>query len=296
MSRMGDREMLLRVQRADSPDATVELRVPMKGFEPDDVIAGTTDPDHADDPFRVTTLKTKPGGVKDQDYDYYDFQKRMKLLAGRPAVVQVLRVSHGAKGDVTSTMADVLVPPAFHLTFGLKMKMGEVAAVRPPASDTVKEGDTIVSAKVMQDDRLLGEDLPKGALDPVRLPFELERAVDPASDRSKVRVELTVNRWGEHNEQKPVTLTVQWDDRWRFDQEMPFNPASPMAIPELGIAYRVESTIVEVRPDSPAAKAGLQPNDRIVEICFKESEKGGPGKWGYWHKMASKRVKGGADR
>ena len=53
-------------------------------------------------------------------------------------------------------MAEVLLPPAFHLTLGLKMKMGEVAAVRPPAADKVKEGDTIVSAKVTQDERLLG--------------------------------------------------------------------------------------------------------------------------------------------
>ena len=276
MSRMGDREMVLRVRCAATPEATVELRVPFKGFEPDDIIAGTTDPDHADDPFNVTTLAPTPGGVKGRDYDYYDFQRRMKLLAGRPAVVRVLRETQGVNGEgVTSKMAEVLVPPAFHLTFGLKMKMGDAAAVRPPASDKVKEGDRIVSAKVMQDDRLLGE-IAEGALDPVRLPFELDKAVNAASDRSKVRVDLTVNRWGEHNEQKPVTLTLNWDDRWRFDQELPFNPASPIAIPELGIAYRVESTIVEVRPESPAVKAGLQPNDRIVEISLQTDREGRP--------------------
>ncbi len=149
MSRMGDREMVLRVRRAATPEATVELRVPFKGFEPDDIIAGTTDPDHADDPFNVTTLAPTPGGVKGRDYDYYDFQRRMKLLAGRPAVVRVLRETQGVNGEgVTSKMAEVLVPPAFHLTFGLKMKMGDAAAVRPPASDKVKEGDVILAARV----------------------------------------------------------------------------------------------------------------------------------------------------
>ena len=81
----------------------------------------------------------------------------MKLLAGRPAVVRVLREVAGTGDSKTSTMTDILTPPAFHLTFGLKMKMGEVAAVRSPASDKVKEGDVIVSAKVTQDDRTLGE-------------------------------------------------------------------------------------------------------------------------------------------
>ncbi len=266
------------------------------------------------------------------------------------------------------------MPPAFHLTLGLKMKMGETAAVRPPATDKVKEGDVILAARVTGGPKTAqavseiraagllaspaqgltlpasafipdggevslldlpfdqirktaqalsevraagllaspaqGLTLPASAfvpdggevpplnlpLDPVRLPYELERAaaLPERIDPNEGHAVLTVNRWGEHNEQKPVTLTVSWDDRWRFDQELAFNPASPMAIPELGIAYRVESTVVEVRPESPAAKAGLQPNDRLVEICYKQSEKGGPGKWGYWHKMAAKRVKGGA--
>ncbi len=122
MSRMGGREMVLRVRRAGSA-GEAEMRVPFKGFEPDDIITGTTDPEHADDPFNVKQLKEKPGVEPGKEYDYYDFQERMKLLAGRPVVVRVLRESHGAS-DVTSRMESVLVPPAFHWTLGLKMKMG----------------------------------------------------------------------------------------------------------------------------------------------------------------------------
>ena len=50
-----------------------------------------------------------------------------------------------------------------------------------------------------------------------------------------------------------------------------------MAIPELGIAYRVESTVVSFKDGSPAANAGLQPNDRIEEISFRQFEKDSPG-------------------
>ena len=46
MSRMGDRGMLLQVQRGGSARRWWTSAVPAKGFEPDDVIVGTTDPDH----------------------------------------------------------------------------------------------------------------------------------------------------------------------------------------------------------------------------------------------------------
>ncbi|HVS35746.1 MAG TPA: site-2 protease family protein [Gemmataceae bacterium] len=327
MSGMGDREMVLKVRRGGK-QAEEDMHVPAGGFEWDDVIVGVTEPSDAGRPFHVTPLKARPAPAT--DYDSYDFEMRMTQLAGLPAVVEVLREVHEANEAVNSKTAKVFVPPAFHRALGMKMKMGEVAAVRPPATDKVKEGDTILAARVtagpkaaqtlaaLQAVGLLAAppagpnlavaacrpagdeatllDLPQDRLDPVRLPYELEKATGVVESLapSDLHVILTVNRWGDNHEQKPTPVTLDWDAKWRYDQELPFNPASPMAIPELGIAYRVESTIVEVTPDKPAAKAALQPNDRIVEICFKTSEKNGPGKYGYWHKMAAKRVKNGA--
>ena len=51
---------------------------------------------------------------------------------------------------MTSSRANVLVPPAFHVTLGMKMKMGEVAAVRDhsAATDKVQPGDKIMAAGV----------------------------------------------------------------------------------------------------------------------------------------------------
>ncbi len=66
-----------------------------------------------------------------------------------------------------------------------------------------------------------------------------------------------------------------------------------MAVPELGVAYRVESTVVHVDENSPAAKAGIQPNDRVEAIAFKKREKNGPGKWDAWDEMKSDRSKPG---
>ncbi len=135
-----DLVLVLKVKRGGK-EPEVEVRVPFKGFEPDDVLTGTTDPDDADHPFHVAVLKARPGASG--EYDPYDFHKRMTQLAGRPAVVEVQREAHGPNEVVTSTTARVLVPPAFHQRLGLKVKMGDVAAVRAPATEKMKEGDVI---------------------------------------------------------------------------------------------------------------------------------------------------------
>ena len=70
--------------------------VPAKGFDFDDAIAATTDPDHPDDLFNVKKLRTKPGGEAGRDHDYFDYQDRLKRLAGKPIMMQVLRVKKGA--------------------------------------------------------------------------------------------------------------------------------------------------------------------------------------------------------
>ena len=297
MRGLDGRDMVLYVVRKETrpmkgpPEE--KLVVPARGFDFDDVIAATTDPDHPDDLFTVKELRTKPGGEAGRDYDFFDYQERLKRLEGRPMVMQVLRVKKGPNDAVTSSRANVLVPPAFHVTLGMRMKMGEVSAIRDhsPASDKIQPGDKIVAARVTAGGASLLE-LPESRLDPVRLPYDLEQAAGRASAGTAVQVVLTVKRWDAH-EQKDAEVPLEWDDAWRFDEELPIGEASAMAIPELGIAYRVESTVVQVEKGSAADKAGVQPNDRVEEICFKRREKNGPGKWDSWDEMKSDRTKPG---
>ncbi len=85
-----------------------KIVVPAKGFAFGDVIAATTDPDHPDDVLTVKPLKAKAGSEAGRDFDFFDYQERMKLLAGKPVVMQVLRVVNGPNDATTSSFANVL--------------------------------------------------------------------------------------------------------------------------------------------------------------------------------------------
>ena len=86
---------------------------------------------------------------------------------------------------------------------------------------------------------------------------------------------------------------MRWDDRWQLGDEAPLSPTSPLSIPQLGLAYQVESTVVKVEPNSPAAKAKVKDNDEVRAIRFRQGGKtfGGDVKWGVWNDMASKRAR-----
>ncbi len=142
-----------------------------------------------------------------------------------------------------------------------------------------------------------------GDFDPCRLPFHLSQVA--AKTPGPKFVQLTVNRPnppgtpqnGDNNDDKHKASTevvvgpMVWDDSWDFDVEYPSQSMASLAIAPLGIAYRVDSTIVAVTPNSPADKAGLQSNDEVVEIAMRKySEKDMlPGDWTNWLKMDATR-------
>jgi regulator of sigma E protease len=68
---------------------------------------------------------------------------------------------------------------------------------------------------------------------------------------------------------------VDWDFTWEDDEETPVNIASPMPIPELGIAYQVQTTVENVAENCLARQAGLEKDDVILEVWFKEFAKPG---------------------
>jgi regulator of sigma E protease len=227
--------------------------------------------------------------------DPFVFRQRLVLLAGKPMVIQVVRAGDAEGADPVN----IFVPPAYHWTLGLRMKMGKVAAIRKksPAEEAgLRPGEEIKSVKLQYGNEpavTLDED----ALDPVRLPFELNRRIhaDPKKDVKQWRVRVTVSGTQDHDAQKERTLEpMTWDDSWELDGDSPNQPWAPMSIPQLGIAYWVESTVVKVAPGSPAAVAKLKAGDEIREMRLRVGGKTADAEktWGPWVSMASTRGQG----
>jgi regulator of sigma E protease len=332
-----------------------------------DVIIGTTDPDH---PERVTELREDPRNPGSGRRDYFEFGSRMHRLAGKDVVIQVRR--HGsqeeAKIRVPPAFHYVLgVRMAMgEITAVRDDSPGQIAGVNPPRQDpsgrdvrgdvikqvqvlTVQKGklrwitwnDKEWDVKGVPGQREMDTSPPQSAtvhtlreLDPLRLPFELERW-----SRSQVNAEAFLNLFDKNKDKglskaelslppsfdfdqldanhdgtldadeianllKTVVLTVertkaldsqgnigterldlrmQWRESWETDKEGAFNPMSPLAVPGLGIAYRVRTTIEKVRPGSPAAEAGLLEGDTIKHIRFKKRDpKTGEAEWARW--------------
>ncbi len=267
-------EITVRVRGKDGK--TRDVQVPADGFHFGDRIVGTTNPASPDQPYNLEPLPldaNPPDPNKPRLANAFVFRERMRQLAGKPAVLQVKRAMRheGEEGKQVS----ILVPPAYHHTFGMVMQMGKVAAVRAPAEKQVEVGDVIVGASLRYNGGKWGP-LPAEALDPVRLPYELDRRVhaDAGRDPTKWEVRLTVERTVAHNPRTRLELgPLKWDDSWKLGDEAPATPAAPMSIPQLGIAYRVECTIRSVKPGSPAARAGLEEGDIITAIRFREAGK-----------------------
>jgi membrane-associated protease RseP (regulator of RpoE activity) len=295
MSLAGDRTMELRVLRSGAAAGAKPESVALRpgGFAFDDRIVGTTDPATPERPFNVTYLPAPPDDSEKRAAEGpFLFRRRMAALAGRPVVMRVER-----DGGVVE---DVFVPPAYHRTLGLRMKMGEIAAVRSPAAEAFDQakvprvGMRISGVSVAYDGEPF-RPLLDGPIDPVRLPSDLERHVnaDPRRDPSKWRVQLKVRGKIHHDSNEERTLPpMAWDASFAVGEEASLARSSPMSIPQLGVAYRVESTVEAVEPGSPAERAGFKAGDQVQQMRFRDGGKTPDAeKWTKWLEMASKRGK-----
>jgi RIP metalloprotease RseP len=302
---LSGKKMIVHVlpKKADEKAKPIEREVPLEGFHWNDAILGCTEVQDARsyNPFRIRELPRDPrhdrrdadptdGG---EQRDPFVFHHRLRQLAAMPIVVQVRR------GDPNNTslrqppangeLVNLFLPPAYHFTFGMRMKMGKVAAVREGSSAAragVQKGDELIKVVMTGES---GEKLyAQEDLDPERLPFELVQAA--AKQRGKKKVTLTVRREAERAAKEITCEPVEWDERWNDDTEVPLGAASPLPIPQLGVAYWVLSQIVEVKPGSPAAQAGLKKDDTLTELrVWGTSRFTRELGWGEWESLESDR-------
>lgn len=256
---------------------TVEVRRPGAGspvkiqttpgtFHFLDTILATTDPDQPD---RVTPLPPDEHNPGSGLGDSFALRQSFELLAGKFMTVRVRR-GHGEE-------VDLIVPPAYHVTLGVWLEMGAISAIRddsPAQKAGVQVGNilqkveltdlqggraTFVAAKANGD--------PRPTVDPLQLPYELRKW---AAGRKGVKARLWVGAPKGNDELKVQERpALDWDDSetWRFAREVPLNVTSPIAIPELGLAYMVLPRVEKVVHPGPDG-ASLEVDDVIKQVRF----------------------------
>jgi regulator of sigma E protease len=241
-------------------------------FQAGDRIVAMTDPA---DPAAATPLAS-----------YADYQRRMVLLAGKDVTFRARRAG-AAEG---SEPVAVTAKPAFRHDLGVRVRMGEVVALRAggtaeaagvvarkEAGPRPTRGDRI-KAVLLPPDRggkrvwyVAGEvdwkkkefeaPDPKAVdvrpLDPLLLPHQLNRWAD---GRAGLSVELVVSRQA-HPTDETVRVKVDFDPSYRFDRETVTLPNSPLPVSGLGLAYWVEGIIDDVTAGGPADQAKAAAGD-----------------------------------
>jgi regulator of sigma E protease len=292
LRKLAGEPMVIRVRQREGGPAE-ERAVPAEGFTCGDTIVGMSRPPSsggaAYDPFRVEALPPDPRNPESGFCDVFEYFRRLDQCRGLPIVVQVRR--EGAAAGAAPV--DLFVPPAYHWTFGMRMKMGAVAALRENSAAALAgllKGDLLVRVemKTKEGKTLLAlEDL-----DPERLPYQLRHAA--AAEPGPKVVVLAVKRPGSSQE-RTVLPPADWDDSWDYDIEEPLSVAAPLPVPQLGLAYYIEDRIVEVKPGSPAQAAGLQEKDRLEEAwCKFWSDNSKDTTWSRRYKLYAER--GGGDK
>ncbi|MCI0641997.1 MAG: site-2 protease family protein [Gemmataceae bacterium] len=242
-----------------------------------DKIVATSDPDN---PETILDLPDDPRNPGKGQRDYFEFQRRMQLLAGKEVKIVVER----GEGEDAKRQT-IKVPPSYYQTLGVRMQMGHITNLRdhsPAAAAGVQisrkndegnliGGDVIQGVEVKEPDGTITKFEDK-KLDPERLPYQLRdwaKRMEKAKVPQPWHVTMHMKRSKEFRDgpqqYEPVQLKITWDNDWRHEQMIPFGLSSPMAVPELGLAYQIKTFVADVIPglvtDNP-----LRPGDAVSEI------------------------------
>lgn len=197
------------------------------------------------------------------------------LLAERPdkaITVTVLRnageVADGSESqEPTGEEVKIEVAPNPMFELGLVMEMGRIAAIQkdsPAASKQIAPGDFLADITDATGNTLPGRLESLGEWDPMELP-ELLRKMAEAGN---VEVSLKIRRDAASGEGRQPTESEIVSLRTANWLEEPLGMNDPVAVPTLGIAYRVLNRVAAVKPGSPAAEAGMQVGDTILSAEF----------------------------
>jgi regulator of sigma E protease len=192
-----------------------------------------------------------------------DYDRLLARYADRPITHVIERrpiLPSGAQGAASERFAPT-IPPNHFLDFGLRLEIGPIDGIRkdsPAEKAGFRKGDRIVKVNGKDD------------FDPMQLPgccfasagkpmtFEVEREAGTGARQTQV-------------------LTATPDDAPpRTNLAL---TGEPVDLAGLGLCYSIRTRVVAVRPDSPAAKAGLKPGDVINALTRPKVKTTNPTAW-----------------
>ena len=165
---------------------------------------------------------------------------------------QTLKTGVNRKGTPATEIVEITVGNNPFRSLGLWMDIGQIESIQdgsPAARAGLKVGDKIT--------HIDGKDVGK-ALNPLRLPNYF-------SERAGETVPIVVKRQQDAANPTEVSLNVVPLDNPAW-LEHPIYPNTPLSVGSLGIAFHVIPTVLKVEEESPAAKAGIKPDERIKKI------------------------------
>jgi len=193
-----------------------------------------------------------------------DYAQLQRIFAAKSN--QILKTGVNRKGTPESEIVEITVGNNPFRTLGLWMDIGPIEAIQdgsPAARAGLKVGDKIT--------HIDGKDVGK-ALNPLRLPNYF-------SDKAGETVPVIVKRQQDGADPTEVSLNVVPLDNPAW-LEHPIYSNTPLAVGSIGIAFHVIPTVLKVEEGSPAAQAGIKPDERIKKIKIMLPENDKPADWG----------------
>jgi regulator of sigma E protease len=174
---------------------------------------------------------------------YARFSEFLARHADEEVIVRVQRASSNT--DAPPATADLTVLPQYLRNLAIPFEMGKITAIRvgsPGDRAGLKVGDVVQS-------------IDGKPFDPLRLPSEMDKMAGQG-------VEIEVKRQSQAEQTVKVVVVPEDRPSWLTP---PIDKGHPLSIASIGIAYQLRPKLIEEPPaKSPAARAGLQKDDRIV--------------------------------
>ncbi len=183
--------------------------------------------------------------------DSHEYELLLAKSARQPIVHRIERRLFESRDTGPSLERfELTLPPVQVVDFGFRLTFGPISGIRkdsPAEKAKFREGDIIVKVDGSDDH------------DPMRLPtYCFEKAGKP--------VNFEVQRQIASGELKIESITVAPDDT--VPRMEPIFPNEPLDVAGLGLCYPIKTRVAAVRPDSPAAWAGIKPGDVINSVTF----------------------------